>query len=345
MNHNDLHAFSAKCEDVVIDLPHSGRGCRLRPHPRRRNRPPDPVGTCAAAAPQWQCSALPVPVGSVLLSHPTPLALHQRRRAMPNGPPLCRPIATSPLIRINAASKCELAPTFNGTSSAAMLLCGVVGTITEMRLRRFMRASAAKVGERRSPSWVGAKRFMRVGRVDGLRRGRREPILGGLSAASMPQTPLRNPSTRPRTGSCSFHPRKEKKEERRATAGRFALSRAWARLYRKRGQPAMLLLLLIFFSSCVGGRCRNLSAAGRVGSAGCPRHGCRGQAPRDGFTASPHYPPARPALSNPAFHDPPAPTHEGLCRWLETYACTGRCPRTAITSPIPASNDTAEVPP
>ncbi len=157
MNHNDLHAFSAKCEDVVIDLPHSGRGCRLRPHPRRRNRPPDPVGTCAAAAPQWQCSALPVPVGSVLLSHPTPLALHQRRRAMPNGPPLCRPIATSPLIRINAASKCELAPTFNGTSSAAMLLCGVVGTITEMRLRRFMRASAAKVGQRRSPSWVSAE--------------------------------------------------------------------------------------------------------------------------------------------------------------------------------------------
>lgn len=246
MNHNDLLAFSTKCEDVVIDLPHSGRGCRLRPHPRRRNRPPDPVGTCAAAAPQWQCSALHVPVGSVLLSHPTPLALHQRRRAMPNGPPLCRPIATSPLIRINAASKCELAPTFNGTSSAAMLLCGVVGTITEMRLRRFMRASAAKVGERRSPSWVGAKRFMRAGRVDGLRRGRREPIPGGLSAASMPQTPLRNPSTRPRTGSCSFHPRKEKKEERRATAGRFALSRAWARLYRKRGQPAMLLLLLIF---------------------------------------------------------------------------------------------------
>lgn len=157
MNHNDLLAFSEKCEDVVIDLPHSGRGCRLRPHPRRRNRPPDPVGTCAAAAPQWQCSALLVPVGSVLLSHPTPLALHQRRRAMPNGPPLCRPIATSPLIRINAASKCELAPTFNGTSSAAMLLCGVVGTITEMRLRRFMRASAAKVGERRSPSWVAAE--------------------------------------------------------------------------------------------------------------------------------------------------------------------------------------------
>lgn len=186
MNHNDLLAFSTKCEGVVIDLPHSGRGCRLRPHPRRRNRPPDPVGTCAAAAPQWQCSALLVPVGSVLLSHPTPLALHQRRRAMPNGPSLCRPIATSPLIRINAASKCELAPTFNGTSSAAMLLCGGVGTITEMRVRRFMRASVAKVGERRSPSWVSAERFMRVGRVPGA----------------------------------STH----EKEEGRATAGRFALS-------------------------------------------------------------------------------------------------------------------------
>ncbi len=30
-----------------------------------------------------------------------------------------------------------------------------------------------------------------------------------------------------------------------------------------------------------------LSKAGRCRMAGCPRHGCRGQAPRDGFTASP----------------------------------------------------------
>lgn len=214
MNHNDLRAFSGKCEGVVITSPHSGRGCRLRPHPRRRNRLPDPVGTCAAAAPQRQCPALHVPVGPVLLSRPAPLALHQRRRAMPNGPPLCRPIATSPLIRINAASKCELALTFNGTSSAALLLCAVVGTITEMRLRRFMCASAAKVGQRYSP----------------------------------------------------------------------------------------------------------------------------------GFTASPHYPPGQPSaiqLSTPH----PTPPSRGRRRWLDTYACTGRCPRTAITNPIPANNETAEVPP
>ncbi|QBR45983.1 hypothetical protein DAIF1_35700 [Stenotrophomonas indicatrix] len=212
MNHNDLLAFSTKCEDVVIDLPHSGRGCRLRPHPRRRNRPPDPVGTCAAAAPQWQCSALPVPVGSVLLSHPTPLALHQRRRAMPNGPPLCRPIATSPLIRINAASKCELAPTFNGTSSAAMLLCGVVGTITEMRLRRFMRASAAKVGQRRSPSWVSAESNSRGWPGGWGSRGRRESVHGGLAAPSMARTPPRTPPARPLTVSCGVHPRKMKEK-------------------------------------------------------------------------------------------------------------------------------------
>ncbi|SNS65346.1 hypothetical protein SAMN05518671_1419 [Stenotrophomonas lactitubi] len=61
----------------------------------------------------------------------------------------------------------------------------------------------------------------------------------------------------------------------------------------------------------------------------------------DGFTASPAQP-TRPAQSMNRIE---RPTHEGLRRWLETYACTGRCPRTAITRPMPASNDTAEVPP
>ncbi len=77
MNHNDLPAFSGKCEDVVIVLPHSERGGRLRPHPRRRNRRPDPVDTCAAAAPQWQYPALLVSVGSVLLPPDAPLALQR----------------------------------------------------------------------------------------------------------------------------------------------------------------------------------------------------------------------------------------------------------------------------
>ena len=52
---------------------------------------------------------------------------------------------------------------------------------------------------------------------------------------------------------------------------------------------------------------------GAVGSRGCPRHGCRGQAPRDGFTASPHDPTA-PAKRGCCFHDPAA-SHEGLRRW------------------------------
>lgn len=77
MNHNDLPVFSGKCEGVVIVLPHSDRGGRLRPHPRRRNRRPDPVDTCAAAAPQWQCPALLVSVGSVLLPARRPLALQR----------------------------------------------------------------------------------------------------------------------------------------------------------------------------------------------------------------------------------------------------------------------------
>ncbi len=44
-----------------------------------------------------------------------------------------------------------------------------------------------------------------------------------------------------------------------------------------------------------------LSKAGWVRWRGCPRHGCRGQAPRDGFTASPATGPAPPSLSSPAF--------------------------------------------
>ena len=44
---------------------------------------------------------------------------------------------------------------------------------------------------------------------------------------------------------------------------------------------------------------RNLSEVGRCRSAGCPRHGCRGQAPRDGFTASPHSDTAPPSHGMP----------------------------------------------
>ncbi|MGF6419221.1 hypothetical protein ABH900_002730 [Stenotrophomonas sp. AN71] len=60
------------------------------------------------------------------------------------------------------------------------------------------------------------------GRVGGVRRGRREPVPGGLAAASMPRTPRLTPPTRPLTGSCAAsHERQNKKSK--AKAGRFAL--------------------------------------------------------------------------------------------------------------------------
>lgn len=75
---------------------------------------------------------------------------------------------------------------------------------------------------------------------------------------------------------------------------------------------------------------------------GCPVGQAAGLVRRIHAADTPRYPPrARPT------HGPRYPTtHEGLRRSLETYPpCTGRCPRTAITNPIPASSDTAEVPP
>ena len=46
---------------------------------------------------------------------------------------------------------------------------------------------------------------------------------------------------------------------------------------------------------------RNLSEAGRCRSAGCPRHGCRGQAYRDVLAASPATGPTPPTHGKPAF--------------------------------------------
>ena len=44
-----------------------------------------------------------------------------------------------------------------------------------------------------------------------------------------------------------------------------------------------------------------LSKAGWVRLRGCPRHGCRGQAPKDGFTAFPATGPTPPSRRKPAF--------------------------------------------
>jgi len=97
------------------------------------------------------------------------------------------------------------------------------------------------------------------------------------------------------------------KSTTRAKAGRFA------RKAEAASQPLLLWLLLpplfLIFPWCMpeSGSCpRPGGWAGR----GCPRHGCRGQAPRDGFTASPD-PPTHPAnLMNRSS----GPTTEGLRR-------------------------------
>ncbi len=94
-------------------------------------------------------------------------------------------------------------------------------------VRRFGRKAALRAvgGHRRSPLWLGwvaESGFLRVGRVGGVRRGRREPVPGGLAAASMPRTPRLTPPPRPLTGSCAASHERQKKKTK-AKAGRFAL--------------------------------------------------------------------------------------------------------------------------
>ncbi|MNV61987.1 hypothetical protein D3C71_1545150 [compost metagenome] len=179
---------------------------------------------------------------------------------------------------------------------------------------------AGVCGQRLRPSWWFAKSTVHeVGRVGRLRRGRRKYVLVGSVAASMRLTPLRNLPTRPRTRSVCVHHGKQRRKSK-ATAGRFAhsprssfrwiyihqltneKSRADARLHREcfihawRG-PTVSTRVDTHQQqhrrrSDSSGK---LSKAGWVRLRGCPRHGCRGQAPRDGFTASPATGPTPPS--------------------------------------------------
>ena len=68
-----------------------------------------------------------------------------------------------------------------------------------------------------------------------------------------------------------------------------------------------------------------LSKAGGCGFAGCPRHGCRGQAPRDGFTASPQCLPPRPAPVVWLLHSATNHTHpRGAAPLAETLIFVSR---------------------
>ena len=101
-----------------------------------------------------------------------------------------------------------------------------------------------------SPGWICG-----VGRAGGTGEGRREPIPGGLAAASMPRTPSPAPPARPMTH-CGGPPateRKKKIKSKSSLAARFIAScRAEPCSAHEQAQRRDPLLIFFFFS--VGGR-------------------------------------------------------------------------------------------
>ena len=135
-------------------------------------------------------------------------------------------------------------------------------------------APASSQGNSRSNSWLS------VGRQDGSGcGGRRKPVPGGLAAASMPRTPPQPdpPRLRQISAICRSTPCvDESLSDNEIDWGQI-------RFPKENGSdPTPPCRSRI--SPTVTGK---LSKAGRCRIAGCPRHGCRGQAPMDGFTASP----------------------------------------------------------
>jgi len=97
-------------------------------------------------------------------------------------------------------------------------------------------------------------------------------------APSMAPTVLQTHPARPLTVSCCVQPRKKKKEKQKRVA---RCARSVSTKVDTYQQPRVPI-------TAVANSRVNLSKAGYCGFAGCERHGCRDQAPMDGFTASPH---------------------------------------------------------
>ena len=164
-------------------------------------------------------------------------------------------------------------------------LCGQ--SVSKRMVRGFRRKAALRAvgGHRRSPSWLDAVRFHGFGRAGGLRRGRREYVPVGSGAPSMALTPLRNQPSRPRTVSVRVHPGLKKEEQEQEQQPH--CFRGQIRFPQENGSdPSFHLETQRSCRPTPGYR----MGRARVGWRGCPRHGCRGQAPRDGFTASPANP-------------------------------------------------------
>ncbi len=135
-------------------------------------------------------------------------------------------------------------------------------------------APASSQGNSRSNSWLS------VGRQDGSGcGGRRKPVPGGLAAASMPRTPPQPdpPRLRQISAICRSTPCvDESLSDNEINWGQI-------RFPKENGSDPMTPPDSRTYPTVTG----KLSKAGRCRIAGCPRHGCRGQAPMDGFTASP----------------------------------------------------------
>ncbi|MEQ3438009.1 hypothetical protein STENO_002148 [Stenotrophomonas maltophilia] len=123
--------------------------------------------------------------------------------------------------------------------------------------------------------------------------GRRKPVPGGLAAASMPRTPPQPdpPRLRQISAICGSTPCVNE------SLSDNEINRGQIRFPTENGSDPMPLPHAVPTThSTVTG---TLSKVGRCRIAGCPRHGCRGQAPMDGFTASPQSDTAPPNHSQP----------------------------------------------
>ncbi len=119
-------------------------------------------------------------------------------------------------------------------------------------------------------------------------RTRREPIHGGSMAPSMAPTVLPTHTAPPLTGS-------------RGCWQVSTLVDTSVRYRNKTGVRSVFRRKTDLTPRDLPADRRKLSKAGWGRLWGCPRHGCRGQAPMDGFTASPTTWPTPPTHRKPAF--------------------------------------------
>ena len=172
-----------------------------------------------------------------------------------------------------------------------------------------------------SNSVVHGSGLLRVWRGGRAGRTRRKPVHGGSMAPSMAPTVL--PALRPAFDSFPVTDARGVASSARLpfpeAVGGTETRRGRIRFPAENGydltECAQRTTRTIFFFFSVAGRTRKLSEVGRGGFAGCPRHGCRGQA-RDG-SRRPRDHPARPSAAFCFWLQRPTHSHEGLRRWLE----------------------------